>query len=323
MIRYAKQILRETGKVYASNSTGKVSSFCFADNTVVSPLIYSDEYIPFIKNYCIKNSINMIIPLFDIDAEKLAKHREEFACLNIKIVVTDYEKVRICNDKWLTYKFLVKNGLLCPKTYREQDELLEAIKEKEINYPIIIKPRWGMGSIGICSVMNEEQLMVETKRIKVEIAESYIKYCDGMDADNSIIYQEFLSGREYGLDIMNDLNGNNLMTVSKVKLQMRAGETDSAIVVDDGELSAIGKKLSGVMSNIGNLDVDVIRSGSKNYVVEMNARFGGGYPFSHEAGANLLGYILTGKEEYVPCKEKMLYNTEMYKDVSIIGCRND
>lgn len=322
MIRYAKQILGEAGKVYASNSTDKVSSFCFADDSAVTPLIYSDEYIPFIKDYCIKNSINMVIPLFDIDAEKLAKHKEEFAHSNIIIVVSDYDKVRICNDKWLTYKFLVENDVLCPKTFLNQDELLTAINAGEIIYPVIIKPRWGMGSIGICVVRDEEQLIAETKRVREEVAESYIKYFDEMDSGNSLIYQEYVAGQEYGLDVMNNLCRDYLMTVSKIKLQMRAGETDSAIVVADNNMSILGEKLSNMMKNIGNLDVDVIRKDSKDYVVEMNARFGGGYPFSHTAGANLLGYILTGDEEYVPCIDRMMYNVEMYKDMSIIGCNN-
>ena len=37
----------------------------------------------------------------------------------------------------------------------------------------------------------------------------------------------------------------------------------------------------------GNLDVDVQEEDGTYYVLEMNARFGGGYPFSHAAGADL------------------------------------
>ena len=39
--------------------------------------------------------------------------------------------------------------------------------------------------------------------------------------------------------------------------------------------------------HIGNMDCDVFMTKSGAYILEMNARFGGGYPFSHEGGCNL------------------------------------
>lgn len=45
--------------------------------------------------------------------------------------------------------------------------------------------------------------------------------------------------------------------------------------------------MSELLHHIGNLDVDVFLVNDTPYVLEMNARFGGGYPFSHMAGVNL------------------------------------
>ena len=320
MIRFAKEILGNTGRVYAANSSDKVSSFLFADETVVTPLIYSDDYIPFILDYCVNNSINMIIPLFDIDAEKIAKHRDTFEKSGIKAIVSNYDKVKICNDKWLTYRFLSENSIPCPKTFIDQNTLFNAIDSGLISFPIVIKPRWGMGSIGIYFASNRMELSVLAERVKKEAIESYIRYFDEMDADQSVLYQEFIEGQEYGIDVMNDTEGNHLMTVPKLKMQMRAGETDSAIVINDAKLKELGNRLSRIMYNRGNLDVDVVVRDNKAYVIEMNARFGGGYPFSHKAGANLLGYIITDKKEFIPVSENLEYNVEMYKDISIVGC---
>ena len=41
------------------------------------------------------------------------------------------------------------------------------------------------------------------------------------------------------------------------------------------------------LRHIANLDVDVFMKEDIPYILEMNARFGGGYPFSHMAGINL------------------------------------
>ena len=54
----------------------------------------------------------------------------------------------------------------------------------------------------------------------------------------------------------------------------------------------MGKCLGENLKHVGNLDCDILEQDGKYYVLELNPRFGGGYPFSHEAGANLPGAII-------------------------------
>ena len=68
---------------------------------------------------------------------------------------------------------------------------------------------------------------------------------------------------------------------------MRAGETDTAKVIKHSGLASLGKKLSTLLGHIGNLDVDCFINNGKKYILEMNCRFGGQYPFSHLSGVNL------------------------------------
>ena len=106
--------------------------------------------------------------------------------------------------------------------------------------------------------------------------------------DEYILIQEKLTGKEFGLDIMNDLSGCNVAVSVKQKLAMRAGETDKAITVDLPEVVEMGKKIGQNLRHIGNLDTDIMQRANGDYcVLELNPRFGGGYPFSYEAGVNL------------------------------------
>ena len=41
------------------------------------------------------------------------------------------------------------------------------------------------------------------------------------------------------------------------------------------------------MKHIANLDCDVLEKDGIYYVLELNPRFGGGFPFSYEAGVNM------------------------------------
>jgi carbamoyl-phosphate synthase large subunit len=68
---------------------------------------------------------------------------------------------------------------------------------------------------------------------------------------------------------------------------MRAGETDIAEVVENETIFNDVKLLSSLTKHIANMDCDVFLVDGKPYILEMNARFGGGYPFSHVAGCNL------------------------------------
>ena len=87
---------------------------------------------------------------------------------------------------------------------------------------------------------------------------------------------------------MNDLEGNHVAVSVKRKLAMRAGETDKAITVDLPEVREMGAIIGRNLRHIGNLDVDIMQRANGDYcVLELNPRFGGGYPFSYEAGVNM------------------------------------
>jgi carbamoyl-phosphate synthase large subunit len=68
---------------------------------------------------------------------------------------------------------------------------------------------------------------------------------------------------------------------------MRAGETDKAITVKSSWLEGIGEAIGRNLGHIGVLDCDAIVSEDRCYVLDLNPRFSGCYPFSQIAGANL------------------------------------
>jgi carbamoyl-phosphate synthase large subunit len=106
-----------------------------------------------------------------------------------------------------------------------------------------------------------------------------------------------LQGQEYGVDIINDLDGRFCNAIVKKKLAMRAGETDIAETVDEPLLFDEAERLGKITGHIANMDCDFFLVNGKPYVLEMNARFGGGYPFSHVAGCNLPQAIMNWIQE--------------------------
>ena len=293
MVKYFKDVLGSTGKVHVSNSSKISPAFPYADAFVVTPLIYDCNYISFLKDYCLENEIKVIISLFDVDLLVLSQHKEEFADIGVKVVVSSEEVIETCNDKWKTYNFLNENGFCVPRTYIDKEVALAAIKNKTLDFPLILKPRWGMGSISVFTADNEIELEVFYDKINRQIEETYLKYESAKTKGHNVLIQEKLNGQEHGVDIINDLEGNFKNCIVKKKLAMRAGETDCAMVIEDNRIYEVGKQLANCLHHTANLDVDMFVCDNNVYILEMNARFGGGYPFSHIAGVDLPRAIIS------------------------------
>ena len=317
LVNYFKEALGETGQVHVSNSSSLTPAFTIADRYVVTPLIYDEEYIPFLISYCKRNQIRMLVSLFDVDLPILSKNIKMFDEIGVKVIVSDESVIDICNDKILTYKFMIENGFNTPKTYSDLEDALNAISDDEMKYPVIVKPRWGMGSIGVYQADNEAELKVFYKKTLTQIKNSYLKYESNKNLNESVIIQERLSGQEYGLDVINDLNRSHQNTIVKMKHAMRSGETDCAEIVNNVALKKLGACLSQKLGHIGNLDVDVFVVDNKPYILEMNARFGGGYPFSHIAGVNLPKALISwvNNKEISESLLKENFGVLAYKDI--------
>lgn len=286
MVQYFKQALGETGQVHVCNSDDHTVAFHYADKSVVAPLIYDPEYIPFLLRYCAENNIEILLSLFDIDLLVLAQNREQFARIGTRVIVSDAALIGICNDKWKTYHFLKENGFRVPKTYLTLDKVIQALDSGELQYPVIVKPRFGCGSIAMSVAEDEMALLYYFRRNTRTISRSYLRF-ESDAVEEKILYQQMLLGQEYAVDIINDLDGNFRNAIAKKKVAMRAGETDIAQLVDEPEILREAERLGRLTGHIANMDCDMFLVDGVPYVLEMNARFGGGYPFSHMGGCNL------------------------------------
>lgn len=287
IIHYFQQALQGKGKVFASNSI-YTYTLGQADGHTLTPEIYNPDYIPFLLQYCKENSITAIIPLFDIDLPILAKHRTLFEQEGITLIVSDYPVAQTCNDKWATYQLLKQAGLNQPPTFLSLADATKAIDSGAIEFPLIVKPRWGMGSIGIYTTRNREELNVLYAKLRNDIWDTALRFESAADREASIIIQQQIKGQEYGIEILNDLQGRYAATFAKKKIAMRSGETDVAETVDPTPFLPIAQILSSQLKHSAMLDVDCFVSPSGDItVLEMNCRFGGQYPFTHNAGVNV------------------------------------
>lgn len=286
LLKYFKENLSEGDKIVATDMQLSAPALQAADVKIQVPAVYDPKYIDITLNICKEQKIDALFCLNDLELPILADNKARFEALGVKVIVSDPEVIDIAFDKYKTAQWVESLGLNAPKTYVTLASAKEALAKGEISFPLFMKPRWGSGSIGLETIDDMEELDIYYHLLMKKIKKTIL--ATASVGDEYIMIQEKLTGKEFGLDVMNDLQGNNVAVSVKQKLAMRAGETDKAITVDIPEVYEMGKKIGENLKHIGNLDVDIMQRANGDYcVLELNPRFGGGYPFSYEAGVNM------------------------------------
>ena len=286
LLKYFKENLSEGDKIVATDMQLSAPALQVADVKLQVPAVYDPKYIDITLDICKEQKIDALISLNDLELPILAEQKERFKEVGTTVVVSDPQVIDIAFDKYKTAQWVESLGLNAPKTYVCLEDAKQALAHGEVSYPLFLKPRWGSGSIGLETVEDMEELEEVYHQLFKKIKKTIL--ATASVGDEYIMIQEKLTGKEFGLDVMNDLKGNYVAVSVKQKLAMRAGETDKAITVDLPEVREIGATIGRHLKHVGNLDVDIMQRANGDYcVLELNPRFGGGFPFSYEAGVNL------------------------------------
>lgn len=285
LLNYFRENLSEGDVIIATDMQLSAPALQAADVKIQVPAVYAKDYIDITLDVCRTHHVDALISLNDLELPILAENKARFEAEGVIVIVSGQEVIDICFDKYKTAQWTESIGLNAPKTYVRLADAKKAHANGEIAFPLFMKPRWGSGSIGLETIDDMEELDIYYNILMKKIKKSIL--ATASVGDEYIMIQEKLTGQEFGLDVMNDLEGNNVGVSVKQKLTMRAGETDKAITVDLPEVREMGKRIGENLKHIGNLDVDIMQRANGDYcVLELNPRFGGGYPFSYEAGVN-------------------------------------
>ena len=268
LVKYFKQALGKGGQVWGADSSQYTPAFKYCDNTLLLSEVHEAGYSDEIITVCKKNKIDIVIPLIDTELEVLAKQRQKFYDEGILLVVSPPKTIEISFDKFQTYQFCIDNGIAVPKTFIKIESALQALSAGLLNWPVLVKPRKGSASLGIISCQNQSQLQFAYENCPEPLIQEYIK------------------SEEYGYDIFCDFDFKPINVFCKKKILMRAGETDKALSINDPLLVDFGLKVANNLQIFGPADLDVLLDKDGPKLIEINPRFGGGYPCSHLAGAD-------------------------------------
>lgn len=257
------------GDVFGADMNPSMSAACnVLCNSFVLPHVFEDEYIDKLKSLCLKESIKLVVPTIDTELLKLAKHKQEFKDLGIIIVVSDSELVVPCRDKRLTHDLFDDIGFPVPITYSLDN----------ITFPCFSKPISGSLSQNIRILESQDEL-------------------DTWDVPKSeMMYMEIISNEEfdeYTIDVYYTQESKLICMVPRQRIEVRGGEISKGRT-NKALIDLLKEPMSKIKTAFGCLTLQVFKSKTtdKIYGIEINPRFGGGFPLSNAAGARYPEFLL-------------------------------
>lgn len=292
LVKYFQQALCGQGNVVCANMFPHSPGMYVADTAVVTPPSWNKDYVPTIIDICKKFKINLLFSLHDLDVFVLSKHIKRLKEIGVFPVLPSEEWGRISLDKYECTRTLQSFGFHVPWTSINLEKTEVLINEKKIFFPLIVKSRMGFGSQGfkICYSVNELKLAYEDalQNIKSSGVGDFIRIPDG----EGVLIQQGIFGKEYCIDIVNDLSGRYACSLMVEIHSMRAGESDMATTVDPVLAGDLPVKFSQMTSHVGAWGIDCLEDQGVFRIIDINPRFTGDYPFHQLAGANIPAALL-------------------------------
>lgn len=187
IVQYFKRELAGRGKVIATDCSNLAPAVYEADRFYLVPRISEPGYIETILDICKKEEIAGVFSLIDPELSLLAKERERFLAIGTCPIVSPYELVETCFDKYRMYQLLMDMGIPTGRCYVDKEEFYRGVEKGDISYPVFVKPVKGSASININKVYGRKEIEVL------------------FDLYDDLMIQEYMDGTEFGADVYVDI----------------------------------------------------------------------------------------------------------------------
>lgn len=257
--------------VFASDLDPDMSAACrLADGRFAMPRADSADFIPTLLKRCAEHRIDLVVPTIDTELQALSEAIDLFAAIGTRVAVSAPDFVAMARDKAATAGALAQAGLPTPRTAMLADVRADPAGW---TFPVMVKPNHGSAGRSISIAKTVDDL----PRHEAE----------------PLIVQELLVGAEYTINMFFDCTGKARCVIPHHRIRTRAGEVEKGVTERREDLCAIGWQLAERFTGVrGTICFQAIITPQGPFVFEINARFGGGYPLAHEAGAQCAKWLL-------------------------------
>lgn len=266
--------LTPEGRILAADMNPSMAPACvIADEAFTVPRATANSYIPSLLEICVANDVRVVVPTIDTELEALAAARPLFLNEGIEVLVPDPDFTAACRDKRKSEALFQKIDIRTPEPRDKRNPV----------FPMFAKPYDGSLSTNIHIIHDSEAL---TK----EILE-----------DPKLLFMELIDKKEYKeftVDIYFGCDGKAKGIVPRERIEVRSGEINKGATRKNFILDYLRDRIDRLKGVRGCVCMQLFFRESDNDIVgiEINPRFGGGYPLSYYAGANFPALII---KEYI------------------------
>jgi carbamoyl-phosphate synthase large subunit len=261
-------------KVFTTDMCPHLSAAChISDRYFQVPRVTDDSYMESLLALCRLHRIGMIVPTIDTELPVLAQYKQLFEKEQIQIIISSPALIGICRDKRNTNRFFCQHGIGVPET----------IDKHHPTFPLFIKPYDGS--------LSSDTYVIHTAD---DLQKHHL-------LNEKLLFMEYFSKQEYDeytVDMYFDKTGHIRCIVPRKRIFVRAGEINKGMTIKNHLVPFLKQKLGYVEGAAGCLTGQFFVHKETGAItgIEINGRFGGGYPLSYQAGANYPLWLI--KEYY-------------------------
>ena len=240
-----------------------------ADASFRSPPVSAQTYAEFLCDLVRREKIGLIVPTIDTELYSLALLRECFASAGCSVAISDPDLIAFARDKRLSNEWFQTIGCESPKMF----------DANRLSFPCFAKPFDGSLSRGARPLLTRDMASLDVLR------------------DPRMMFMELFAPDqfdEYTIDTYYDRSGTLRCLVPRLRVEVRGGEISKGLTVRGALYDYLWPRLACVKGARGCLTFQFFASKSDErwVAIEVNPRFGGGYPLSYFAGANYPEWLL-------------------------------
>lgn len=254
------------GNIVSTDSNSLSAGFFLSDFYYVIPPYDDKFFVEKLLKIIKEQNIKVLMPSSGFDIYGYSLNYDLIVEYGAIPIVSRRKVLEICRDKLLSYKFLSNKF---PFAFTCE------YHEKIDTFPLIAKPRFGKGSNNIIKIENKLDLKYVLGKFK------------------NMIFQEYLPGTEYSVDVLSDLTEKPIMAIPRIRIDTKAGISVKGKIKRDLMIENLCKKTAETLGIKGPCCIQLKESENGELkIIEINPRFGGGTIFTTLAGANFPAMLL-------------------------------
>ena len=171
---------------------------CYASNKPDAKIlktglsVLQESYVEYLLSLVSDQQFDVLMPVGEMSTNIITQHEDEFR-KHVKLACAPRDTYIKAFNKQVTFDTAMENGIPCPYTRHSKQDIHDFLDK--CHFPIIIKPRQGLGSIGFHKFEKKEDFWPYMKE-------------KGLDPDDYVV-QEFVHfENRIGTNLFMDQKGN-------------------------------------------------------------------------------------------------------------------